>query len=141
MVCLQNFGVCPALHRDDGSDIDDVYEDAGIDVDTEAKEQVNGELEDKLDENGDLAPSQAKDDDSDQATKAKAHGDDAEDEDEEDEDGEEYNVESIQDHKWVKGQLLYFIKWQGYPASQNTWEPEEHLLPYDRDPYRQARQD
>ncbi|EXJ64190.1 hypothetical protein A1O7_00526 [Cladophialophora yegresii CBS 114405] len=122
----------PRLAGEDGSDIDDVYEEAGVDVDTEAKQQLNGELKDNLDNDAESAPSRAKDDDDEEdlTTEAKAREEDEE--DDEDEEAEEYNVESIQDHKFVKGQLLYFIKWQGYPASQNTWEPEEHLLPHSR---------
>jgi len=46
-----------------------------------------------------------------------------------DEQGDEYNVEAIRGHRFVKGQLLYQIKWQGYPESDNTEEPESNLLP------------
>lgn len=41
----------------------------------------------------------------------------------------EYNVEAIQDYRWCweSCEGLYFVKWIGYPESQNTWEPLEHL--------------
>jgi len=40
----------------------------------------------------------------------------------------EYAVEKILDKKEIKGKILYFVKWEGYPDSDNTWEPIEHLL-------------
>ncbi|CAD8068574.1 unnamed protein product [Paramecium sonneborni] len=41
----------------------------------------------------------------------------------------EYEVESIVDRKQDEQTkaYLYQIKWKGYPHSQNTWEPIEHL--------------
>jgi hypothetical protein len=42
---------------------------------------------------------------------------------------EEYEVESIVAHRqFGRGKKLhYLIKWKGYPASDNTWEPEENV--------------
>jgi len=40
---------------------------------------------------------------------------------------DEYNVEQICDMKVENGRKIYFIKWDGFPHSQNTWEPIEHL--------------
>ncbi|CAH1264564.1 SUV39H1 [Branchiostoma lanceolatum] len=40
---------------------------------------------------------------------------------------EEFEVEEILDYKRRAGQDYYFIKWQGWPPSYNTWEPKEHL--------------
>lgn len=40
---------------------------------------------------------------------------------------EGYEVEEILDDKLEKGKKLYFIKWYGYPHSQNTWEPTKNL--------------
>lgn len=39
----------------------------------------------------------------------------------------EYNIEQVMDMKIENGKKLYLIKWDGFPHSQNTWEPVEHL--------------
>ena len=44
-------------------------------------------------------------------------------------DREQYEVEAIRDHRrHGRGRKLqYLIKWKGYPESDNTWEPVEHV--------------
>ena len=40
-----------------------------------------------------------------------------------------YNVEAIRKKRIdKKGKPFYLIKWEGYPESQNTWEPPENLV-------------
>ena len=39
----------------------------------------------------------------------------------------EWEVEKIVGHKKKKGKLFYKVKWLGWGATSNTWEPEEHL--------------
>ena len=41
---------------------------------------------------------------------------------------ETYEVECIRDHKIVSSKTLYFVKWKGYPESDNTWEKESNLF-------------
>lgn len=41
--------------------------------------------------------------------------------------GEEYDVEAIVDTKLKNGKRFYLVKWDGYPESEKTWEPEHHL--------------
>ena len=41
-----------------------------------------------------------------------------------------YQVERVLDYKIVKGARLFLIKWEGFPSSQNTWEPYVLLFPY-----------
>ena len=40
---------------------------------------------------------------------------------------EEYEVETIISHKGSPGRRRYLTTWKGYPASENTWEPESNL--------------
>ena len=42
-------------------------------------------------------------------------------------DEESYEVEAILNHRRIQNRFQYLIKWQGYPSSENTWEPEQHL--------------
>jgi hypothetical protein len=34
---------------------------------------------------------------------------------------EEYEVEEILDSKYIQGNLHYYVKWKGYPNSENSW--------------------
>lgn len=56
-----------------------------------------------------------------------ALGDEASDPGESDTDASVYEVESILDERRVGGKLHYLIKWQGYTAVHNTWEPKENI--------------
>lgn len=40
---------------------------------------------------------------------------------------DEYVVEKIVNKKWENGQWMYFIKWEGWPEEDNTWEPKSNL--------------
>ena len=39
----------------------------------------------------------------------------------------EYEVETVLDCQYVRGKIKYLIKWEGYPQSENTWEPKGNL--------------
>lgn len=40
---------------------------------------------------------------------------------------EEYSVERIEKKRIINGITEYYLKWKGYPRSENTWEPVDHL--------------
>src|SRR5438876_5414863 len=42
-------------------------------------------------------------------------------------DKEEYEVESILDHKHGKRQRQYLVKWKGYPLSETSWQSRSDL--------------
>jgi hypothetical protein len=41
---------------------------------------------------------------------------------------EEYIVEQILDHRKIKNNDQFLVKWKGYSNEYNTWEPEAHLV-------------
>lgn len=66
------------------------------------------------------------------AVAADDHGDMDEDGDDgptgSDESGDEFIVEKILGHKFVRGNIVFHVKWQGYDNPQDqTWEPEDNM--------------
>lgn len=49
--------------------------------------------------------------------------------DEDDESETQYEVERIKAIQFREGKYYFFIKWKGYPDSENSWEPQENLNP------------
>jgi len=40
---------------------------------------------------------------------------------------DENSVERVEDKRMVNGRTEYYLKWKGYPRSENTWEPVDQL--------------
>jgi len=84
--------------------------------DVEAEDQVNGELEEEVAENEDKSQPQSEDDEVSEGV---------------------FVVEAIRSHRVAEEKIgkkvvevvEYFVKWEGYKEKENTWEPEENLLP------------
>ena len=41
-----------------------------------------------------------------------------------------YKIQEILNSKLERSKLLYLVKWKGYSAKHNSWEPELNILPY-----------
>ena len=41
---------------------------------------------------------------------------------------EEFEVESIVDSRTLDGQVFYLVKWRGFTARHNSWEPAYNLV-------------
>lgn len=39
-----------------------------------------------------------------------------------------YEVENILNHKYVKKNMIYLVKWKNYSHRESTWEPESNFL-------------
>ncbi|KIW16430.1 hypothetical protein PV08_06482 [Exophiala spinifera] len=86
-------------------------------TDKASKNQLNGTLRDEVEKGSSRAQSEG------------SEGSETSDDDE----GEDlYVVEGIQGHRTRKGIVEYLIKWVGYDEAENTWEPQENLLPHAR---------
>lgn len=88
--------------------------------DVGANAQLNGGLTDDVDEAAAVPTTKPEDKDDE---------DDEDDEDSEQEGEDEYVVETIRGHSYLKNKLVYEIKWVGYSEAENTLEPESNLLP------------
>ena len=42
-------------------------------------------------------------------------------------DGEQYIVEKVTGKKVVRGKIMYYVKWKGFPENENTWEPIDNF--------------
>ena len=59
--------------------------------------------------------------------KPKPDSDNNNSDDDEGSEEEEWVVERIVKKRVVRGNIEYWVKWEGWPDDQNTWEPEENL--------------
>lgn len=120
-----------SAESDAESDDVDAFEDSHVKINAEVKGQLNGELKDEAEK----ATNDDVEGEEDEGTGDIEHegGEmkevEVEEDDDDDDEGDEFNVEAIRKHKFLKGKLHYFIKWLGYKEKDNTWEPREHLVP------------
>ncbi|KAJ2944384.1 hypothetical protein O0L34_g18386 [Tuta absoluta] len=108
-------------HADDASKHSDVEENKSQDSDYAAND-------DDKDDDAPLNSSKKSKGKGKGRPKKKSKKAEKEKQDEEGEDEEaEYEVEKIIDSKKIKGRLHYLIRWKGYSADTDSWEPENTL--------------
>ncbi|KAL4707671.1 hypothetical protein ACJJTC_014852 [Scirpophaga incertulas] len=83
---------------------------------TEFEEPVDDSTEHSIDDTSDVSKEKQHKNNKTAKTKAKKKKFEKEE--------EEYEVEKIIDSKKIKGKLHYLIRWKGYAADSDTWEPE-----------------
>ncbi|XP_028175998.1 chromobox protein homolog 1-like [Ostrinia nubilalis] len=98
---------------------DDQATDAEPPTDQNEKEveSANESVDQSIDDNSDATPPKKSKGNKGKGKKRKS----------EKETEEEYEVEKIIDSKKIKGKLHYLIRWKGYSADSDTWEPENTL--------------
>ncbi|EIN03256.1 hypothetical protein PUNSTDRAFT_20523, partial [Punctularia strigosozonata HHB-11173 SS5] len=42
---------------------------------------------------------------------------------------EEWTVDRLVDSRIFRGKLQFLVRWEGYSANEDTWEPEENVSP------------
>jgi chromobox protein 1 len=80
---------------------------------SKAKDQLNG----RSNNNIELASGRGEIEDKDDSDSDGSEGTEA----------DEFIVEAIRSHKFVKGTVQYEVKWQGWEEQDNTYEPEANL--------------
>ncbi|KIV90315.1 hypothetical protein, variant [Exophiala mesophila] len=118
----------PKLADDSSSDVgsDAEMQNVPVTSDVGATAHLNGDLNDDLDEAAPARTTKPEDNEDED-------NDDGDNDDDDSEQEDEYVVEAIRGHSYIKNKLLYEIKWVGYSESENTMEPESNLLPHARD--------
>lgn len=94
----------------------------------ERSDEVEKEPDDKLkDSDFESEPEKPKESNKKSKTKSKSKKKKTEKVDNKKDAEEEFEVEKIVDSKRIKGKLHYLIRWKGYSADSDTWEPSNTL--------------
>ncbi|KAJ8713508.1 hypothetical protein PYW07_013878 [Mythimna separata] len=113
-----------------GSVIHDEHADADADADADSERQADPDekkAESESTENVDLNESVSTSSTKESPKKGKAKNKSKKKKAEKNVAEEEYEVEKVVDSKKIKGKLHYLIRWKGYSADNDTWEPENTL--------------
>ncbi|XP_069495205.1 M-phase phosphoprotein 8 isoform X2 [Ambystoma mexicanum] len=100
-----------------GATVEPVEETAVVLVVPEGEEKAGKEPAPKENE----APAKS------ESIEAEGEEDGDSDDDDDDEEEDVYEVEQIIDYKTEDGEVLYRVRWKGYTADEDTWEPASHL--------------
>jgi len=97
---------------------------------TIADDQVNGDAMEEEEDKEETDPKEQEDESQGEQENKEAKNNQGE-EAGEDEEEEVYIVERIVKHRKKGSRVQYFLKWKGYPDSENTWEDESNVFAQD----------
>lgn len=123
------------IKKSKGKNDESVLPDSNENIDEDSEANENGGKSDSsaddADDEKEKAPKRKNKEKSDDDDQASVSGDEAEETKSEASangaDEEEYEVQEVVDHKIEKGISYYLIRWKGYDADGDTWEPEDTL--------------